>query len=138
MKARLRTVGCFIEHEGKFIILHRNENKTYGNEWGLPAGKLDSDETDTQAIVRECFEETGIQIDPKNLELLGVYEFNFVHLDLIFPTFRVMLEKKPKVKINPSEHQGYKWVSAEECYEMPNLIEGLQDLLMRVGYIKNG
>ena len=32
------------------------------NEWGLPGGKLDLGETEEEAAIRECLEETGLSI----------------------------------------------------------------------------
>jgi len=133
---KLRTVGCFLELGGKFLLLHRHPDKPQGNTWGLPAGKVDPGETDLQALLREVWEETGYTISPDKLEFLGDQVFDFPHLHLNFPTYRVILDQPHEVAHRPGEHQAYKWVTPEECYAMPDLIEGLHDLLERVGYIQ--
>jgi 8-oxo-dGTP diphosphatase len=132
----LRTVGCFIQYEGKFIILYRHPNKPQGDTWGLPAGKVDPGESDKEAMLREVKEETGYAASPTDLEFLGEQVFHFSDLELVFPTFRIRLREPWQVTYSPLEHQAYRWVSAEECYAMPNLIEGFHELLERVGYIK--
>ncbi|MDP3987078.1 MAG: NUDIX hydrolase [Nanoarchaeota archaeon] len=136
MAKRLRTTGCFIEYNGKFLILHRHSNKVDGNTWGLPAGKVDSGETDEQTILREVREETGYEATKDELEFLGQYDFDFGDLFLEFPTYRLVLKQPVEVVHNPDEHVGWKWVTAGECYAMPNLIRGFHDLLERTGYIK--
>lgn len=39
--------------------------------WDLPKGKTEGDETFKEAAVRECYEETGFQINEDDLLLLG-------------------------------------------------------------------
>ena len=49
-KSKVRVVGTFIEHDGKFLILRRRPDD--GDCWGLPAGGVNKGETDAQAAVR--------------------------------------------------------------------------------------
>jgi 8-oxo-dGTP pyrophosphatase MutT (NUDIX family) len=39
-----------------------------GSQWGFIKGKLEKGEHQKECAVRECFEETGIVIDPRDLE----------------------------------------------------------------------
>jgi 8-oxo-dGTP pyrophosphatase MutT (NUDIX family) len=137
MKPKLRVAGCFIEHDGTFLLLHRHLLKPLGGTWGLPAGKVESGESDLETIARETFEETGIRKEAGEFELLGVYVFDFSYLHLTFPTFRVRLHEKHTVKISPTEHQAYTWVTPEEGYVMPDLMDGLHDLFKMTGYVKS-
>jgi len=132
----IRTAGCFLEYDGKFVILHRQPHKPEGNTWGLPAGKVDPGETDQDAVLRELWEETGYRAKPDELEFLGEEIFHFPELTVEFPTFRVRLTKPFDVTQREGEHQDHKWVTADECYAMPDLIHGLHDLLVRIGYVK--
>lgn len=134
---KIRTVGCFVEYDGKFIILRRQHHKPDGNTWGLPAGKLDEGESDEDAMMREIEEETGYKGNKNQLELLGEYIFEYPDLFLEFPTYRLVLDHPIEVIHRPDEHQGSKWVTAEECDAMTDLIRGFHDLLGRVGFIKN-
>jgi len=133
----IRTVGCFFECDGKFLVLLRRSEKTQGGKWGLPAGKVEKDESDSDAVVREIKEETGyVVVTKKDIELLGIYTWNFAEKTVVFPTFRIRLKHMPIITYNPDEHQDYKWVTPEECYAMADAIHGLHDLLEYVGYIK--
>src|SRR3974390_1577952 len=102
--SQLRTAGCFIEYNGKFIILHRHPDTSQGDTWGLPAGTVESGESDQEAILREILEETGYQASPKDLEFLGEQLFQFQDLELSFPTFRIKLEEPIEVRLDACEH----------------------------------
>ncbi|HEY90137.1 MAG TPA: NUDIX hydrolase [Thermoflexia bacterium] len=47
--------------DGEVLLIKRAGNPRRGY-WGLPAGFVDFDETPAEAAVRECHEETGLQV----------------------------------------------------------------------------
>ena len=98
-KKTLRVAGCLIEHEGQILILHRSKVETAPSLWGLPAGKVEKDETDLQAIIREVNEETGIKLNPESIELAGELPIEYPDITVTFPVFKVLLDKKPDVKL---------------------------------------
>ena len=61
----MRVVGCFIERvrqgtsEREYLTVLRLPYKIDGNHWGLISGKVESDESDEAAIIREVYEESG-------------------------------------------------------------------------------
>jgi 8-oxo-dGTP pyrophosphatase MutT (NUDIX family) len=131
----MRIVGCFLEYESKFVILLRHSHKPNGDTWGLPAGKVEQNESDKSAILRELREETGYNAYDSQLEHLGDYEFG-KDAKYIFATFRVNLTEPYELVVEGSAHAEYKWVSADECYALPNLIPDFQELLKLVGFVK--
>ncbi len=48
-----------MDDESRFLMLHNRKL----DKWVPPGGKVDRDETPDQSAVRECFEETGVNID---------------------------------------------------------------------------
>jgi 8-oxo-dGTP pyrophosphatase MutT (NUDIX family) len=76
--------GCFIEHDGKILLLHRTNSKHDNNKWGCPGGKQEPHETDEETAVREIFEETGLRIESKKLVLIGRYNVRFPKYDFIY------------------------------------------------------
>lgn len=133
----MRVVGCFLEYNNEFVLLKRHSHKPDGSTWGLPAGKVELNESDEAAMMRELYEETGYRSNTSSLKLLGVYDFvtpsgtvnNFV-------TYSVKLNDPHEIILENTAHSEYKWVSAEEANQMSDLIFGLHDLFKMVGYIK--
>lgn len=133
----MRVVGCFLEYDGKFLLLKRLSHKPEGDTWGLPAGKVEQDESDEEAVIRELFEETGYRATASELNLLGVYDFTTPRGAVnYFVTYKVRLEYPHDVTVEGTAHAGYAWVTAEEAYAMTDLIFGLHELLEMTGYIK--
>jgi 8-oxo-dGTP pyrophosphatase MutT (NUDIX family) len=52
-------VSVFIMKDGMIVGVARRNDP---NDFGLPGGKTDTNETEEAAAIRECFEETGIRI----------------------------------------------------------------------------
>jgi mutator protein MutT len=64
------TVQAWIERDGAYLILKRNE-EPFAGEWDLPGGFVEMGESPTEAVVREVAEETGFAITP--FELFGAF-----------------------------------------------------------------
>jgi ADP-ribose pyrophosphatase YjhB (NUDIX family)/GNAT superfamily N-acetyltransferase len=65
-------VGVLIEIENDLVLIRRGQPPFVGR-WALPSGFIEEDESVEQAAIRECEEETGLEIEL--LELFGVYSF---------------------------------------------------------------
>lgn len=117
-KSDINVVGCYILNESKFLLLQRNQDKTHGGQWGLPAGKIEPDETKHQAMIRELNEETGIEISESGLNLVETLFINNNGYHIVFTIFKVKLLLIPNVVLEKNEHQNYKWVTAVESMKM--------------------
>ena len=53
--------GVLVVHEGQVLLVRRRFEPRMG-EWSLPAGFVDFDEDPAEAAVRECREETGLEV----------------------------------------------------------------------------
>jgi 8-oxo-dGTP pyrophosphatase MutT (NUDIX family) len=133
----MRIVGCFLEYNDKFVILLRHAHKPDGNTWGLPGGKVEPDEGDEAAVMRELKEETGYHATAKELEHLGEYAFvSSSDQPYTFTAFRIRLKQLHPTKLEGAAHAAYQWVTATECSGKNDLIPGFHELLHLVGYVK--
>jgi 8-oxo-dGTP diphosphatase len=64
-KVRLRVVAAALfDAEGRVLIAERPAGKHMAGWWEFPGGKVASDESDVQALVRELREELGVDARP--------------------------------------------------------------------------
>lgn len=119
----VEAAGCFIEHQDKFLMLHRQDYKPQGNLWGIPGGKLDKAETPLDAVIRETYEETHFDISESEITYSGKVFLRSTAGDCIFHIFvcRPMIHPD-KVKIAFKEHKGFTWVTPKDALKM-NLMQ---------------
>ncbi len=101
--------------------------------WGIPAGKVEPGEDEKDAAVREVREETGFIIPPAKIEFLRRMEFEYPGRTLEFFAYRVNLDSKFEITLDPREHQAYAWVTTSECSARRDLIAGVHRLLKEAG-----
>ncbi|PIR86959.1 MAG: NUDIX hydrolase [Candidatus Harrisonbacteria bacterium CG10_big_fil_rev_8_21_14_0_10_49_15] len=116
---KFEIVSCFVEHDGKMLLLHRHSHKSQGDRWGMPAGKKDPGETVEQAAVRELREETGIDLPSSALTYFTKTLHRYEDFDYIYHMFSVRLDEKLPVQLSASEHKEYQWLTPQEVLSMP-------------------
>jgi len=70
--ARLQCVGAVIKDEGGRLLLILRGHEPGKGLWSIPGGRIEADETDEQAVIREVWEETGLTVTCG--QLLGAAE----------------------------------------------------------------
>jgi 8-oxo-dGTP pyrophosphatase MutT (NUDIX family) len=113
-----KLASCFVEHDGKMLLLHRNDTTSQGGKWGQPAGKVEEGENVIDAAVREIFEETGIKV---NLNQLVHFKEIYVHHDgrnFTDTMFSVVFDDLPSVTLNLREHQDFGWFTPSEALSL--------------------
>jgi len=70
---------CYIQHNGKTLMLYRNKkhNDMHEGRWVGIGGKVEQGESPEECIAREAFEESGLNI--KNPSLRGILSFPNFH-----------------------------------------------------------
>ena len=72
-------VHMLITKNNKILLQKRKGSKLWPGYYALPAGHIDENENQYDALIREAKEELGIDIDPKNIINSGY------HLKLLSP-----------------------------------------------------
>jgi 8-oxo-dGTP diphosphatase len=111
-------VGAILENEyGEVLLAQRPANKSTPFLWEFPGGKIESLETPEDAMIRELFEEIGIQVQAEDLK-----PFTFVSLR--YPDFYIILlcyhcRKWVGEPIAREGQGGIDWVKPEDLKKYP-------------------
>lgn len=111
-------VSCFVEYDGKILLLHRQDNKPQGNMWGAPAGKVDEGEELLETMVREIVEETGLIIPQQKISYFGKFYVKYPEFDFNYHIFSTLLDEQPIVTINRKEHKEHRWMTPEDALKI--------------------
>lgn len=130
----ITVVGTFLWYNDKFLIIQRHPDGPQGGTWGLPAGKVDVGESDAEAAIRELYEEVGVNIN----SVVYLSEVEYAHqgqLPILFRSFEARINYQPEVRMREKEVVKFQWVTAQECFELPDAIPGFQEVLIACKYI---
>ncbi|MFA6354918.1 MAG: NUDIX hydrolase [Candidatus Paceibacterota bacterium] len=115
----IEVVACLMEHNGEFVLLHRQDNKIHGGKWGQPAGKVDpSDVSISDAMKRELREETGVDIKKEDLIFYKTFFVSHPDRDFLYHYFVLHLTEKPKIILSKKEHKDFSWKTPSEALKM--------------------
>jgi 8-oxo-dGTP diphosphatase len=109
--APAHTVGalCFVEHEGRVLVLRQRHRRG----WTLPGGLVNRGETAVQAVEREVGEETGLRVEVGQ-PFATVIEPRIRRVDVLF---RVTLDERPDVTV-AGEALTAEWLTADDLGEI--------------------
>ncbi len=121
-------VCCYLQKGDKILALQRGKRDAQYQLWGIPGGKLGSEEDPKEGLCREIFEETGAVISSADLTYLGSafsktssdgrYGLHIYHA--IFP------ENDDLPQVNLNEHLAFRWVKINEFAEL-NLLHAQRE-----------
>ena len=131
---KFEVVSCFIEHNTKILLLHRQDHKPQGGTWGVPAGKIEEGEDERGALVREIKEELGLVIERDTPDFVSKVYVKFEQYDFPYHMFRLKFLEKPLITVNFKDHKRYAWVSPKEALDM-NLIQD-EDACIKLVYFQ--
>ena len=123
---------ALVDADGRVLIAQRPDNKTMGGLWELPGGKVEFGELPEEALIRELYEELGIDVSENCLAPFTFASHGYLDFHLLMPLYVCRVWEG---KVTPKEGQKLKWVRPLELkkYPMPPadvpLVAMLRDLL---------
>ena len=108
--SQFEIVSCFFENDEEILLLHRQDHKSEGNTWGVPAGKVEKGESLEQAMTRELLEETGYSAKRNDLKYYSEVYVRYPTYDFIYHIYHLGISPRPRVELNSREHKAFQWV----------------------------
>jgi 8-oxo-dGTP diphosphatase len=109
-------VGLIGDSSGRWLVNCRPAGTPQAGSWEFPGGKRRFDESPLAALTRELYEELGIEVVDAEPALV---------LEHDYPDKRVRLDvwhvRTFRGEATAREGQPLRWVSVEECRELPLL-----------------
>ena len=116
MKLILVSAVALIDRDGRVLIAQRPEGKSMAGLWEFPGGKIEGGETPEQALIRELYEELGIETWASGLAPLTFASHRYTEFHLLMPLFVCRKwDGIPKSK----EGQNLKWVYVNKLKDFP-------------------
>ena len=100
---------------GNILLTRRAPEKSFAGTWENSGGAAQAGENSRQAIARELFEETGIQADPAEFQLIGSGCDRNTHFDYYTLIRNTPLEE---IKLLPGETDGVQWVTFAQVHQL--------------------
>ncbi|WP_018655781.1 (deoxy)nucleoside triphosphate pyrophosphohydrolase [Actinomadura flavalba] len=104
-------VGAAIIEDGRLLAAQRAEPAELAGGWEFPGGKVDPGESDEAALVRECAEELGVEVE-LGVRIGGDWPLAMSGVLRVW-TARV-LDGEPQAL----EHRALRWLTAGELYDV--------------------
>lgn len=105
----LEVSAAIIRKDDRVLIAQRGRDKSLGLKWEFPGGKIESNETPEESLIREIKEELNIDIEIEEFFAENIHEYQSGKIKLI-----AFLARWKSGDIKLAEHEQIKWVKVDE------------------------
>ncbi|MHC4878094.1 MAG: (deoxy)nucleoside triphosphate pyrophosphohydrolase [Planctomycetota bacterium] len=102
---------AIVEHAGRFLVGVRGSDQVLSGQAEFPGGKCHDGEAASDCAVRECREETGIEVSAERLLDRTVHEYDHGRIALEFWLCHPVRSTTPQ--------NGFRWASCTELATLP-------------------
>jgi 8-oxo-dGTP diphosphatase len=127
----IKAVGVIIQNDkGEILVLRRHKNSPEGSTLGLVGGKVDNNEDELTAIVRETREEIGYNASPTDLVFIKSYQWQRADEEIQFGVFKLQKNiDDDAITLETNKSSRFMWLSPHELLERKDLMLGLYPIL---------
>lgn len=121
------TLECFVERDGKYLMLRRAPTKKImPNVWIAPGGHQEFCEGLFAATRREILEETGIEISNIKLRVMGTAHLRDINREFLF---RILTASYAGgTQLETTEDGELAWLTVDEILALDNILSELKPL----------
>tara|TARA_Y100000590_G_scaffold421973_1_gene526181 strand:- start:67 stop:468 length:402 start_codon:yes stop_codon:yes gene_type:complete len=124
---KIKVVAGIVFYEKKILITKRPLNVHMGGKWEFPGGKVEKDESDSEALRRELNEELSIDVIVNKLLLETKHTYQNFEVDLFFYECHVSSNK-----VSNNFVLEHKWIFPLELknYSFPPANKKIKSLIL--------
>jgi mutator protein MutT len=106
----MRGVVAVIEEQDRLLVIRRAEGILAGGSWCFPGGGVEAGESLADALIREVWEEIGVEITP----LREVWEWRRPDGGLVLSWWLARLTQPADFRPDPAEVAEVRWATPDE------------------------
>lgn len=106
----INVVAAILKKDNKILIAKKKQGKPLAGYWEFPGGKVEKQETQEEALIRELKEEMDIKIEINDYIGESIYDYGDNKI-VSLKGYTAIIESG---NINLSDHDEYRWVTLEE------------------------
>ena len=132
-KEVIRVVAAVIEHDGRYLITQRNANAVLPLLWEFPGGRVETEEGEVAALLREVHGRIGVHVEAGAKLEEHVHDYTGYQVHLTMYSCRLPAEARPY----PATVADLRWVTSREFidYDFPPADEKTMSKLL--GLVRN-
>ncbi len=106
----IRVVAASIQRNGRYLITQRRSEAVLPNLWEFPGGRVEADETDEEALVREVLHRLGVKVRVVKLITQDPHHYEKYTVDLCL----YECEVPDDVGFSCNAVKAFRWVTSDE------------------------
>src|SRR4051812_4438924 len=114
MTKTIRVVAAVISQDGRYLVTQRRPTAVLPLLWEFPGGKVETTETDLDALKREVRHRVGVLVEPGALISSASHEYEHYTVELHLYDCRIAEGEPRAVNV----HQ-FRWVASADFERLP-------------------
>jgi 8-oxo-dGTP diphosphatase len=105
----VRVVAAMVAVEGRYLITQRRKTAVLPNLWEFPGGRVETGETDAQALAREISERLGVRVEVGLMISYVSHPYENYVVDLYLYECQLVTRDLQTLGV-----QAFRWIASDE------------------------